>query len=356
MSQTTFLTWDQTGERFLAMFSVLSVLNPPSVLVLDQLRADNRVTQGFKYTKESANNIISGFRQWLYFTAFFMLPIFPACVDSLVCFLELMSRSSGFQHLKHLLHSVKFLHQALDIPFPEESFQLDMTLQGMKRKLAKVPFQVLPITPKVLRDIYCHLDMNKKADLALWCSFLISFYALLRKKNVVPGSTHDSFKVISRRHISVNLTRNVVYLYLGFSKTNQFGAKDLVIPIPGNSDPALDPVRHLSALFCSVNVDENSPAFSFGPKSHIKYDTFTRRLKTLLTRAGYHADSYSGHSFRRGGASFLHACGGTALMVQATGGWSSNCFTRYLFLTTEQRWQSQLLIAKGIVASSAGRP
>ena len=105
----------------------------------------------------------------------------------------------------------------------------------------------------------------------------------------------------------MNLTRNIVYLYLGFSKTNQFGAKDLVIPIPGNSDPALDPVRHLSALFRGANVDEDSPAFSFGPKSHIKYDTFTRRLKTLLTRAGYHADSYSGHSFRRGApASCMH--------------------------------------------------
>ena len=322
------------------------------VPALEQLRDDNKVTQGYKYTKESASNIISGFRQWLYFTVFFMLPVFPATVDSLVCFLELMSRSSGFQHIKHLLHSVKFLHQALNVPFPEDSFQLDTSMQGLKRRLAKVPFQVLPITPKVLRDIYKHLDMSKKCDLALWCSFLISFYALLRKKNVVPGSVHDSFKVISRRHISVNLAKNVVYLYVGFSKTNQFGAKDLVIPIPGNSDPALDPVRHLNALFNSVNVSEDSPAFSFGPNSHIKYDAFTKKLKTLLTKAGYPAGSYSGHSFRRGGATFLHACGGTALMVQATGGWSSNCFTRYLFLTTEQRWRSQLLIANGIMSSS----
>ena len=82
-----------------------------------------------------------------------------------------MSRTSGYQHLKHLLHSVKFLHQALDMSFPEDSFQLDVTMQGLKRRLAKVPFQVLPITPKVLRDIYSHLDMRKTEDLALWCSF-----------------------------------------------------------------------------------------------------------------------------------------------------------------------------------------
>ena len=310
-------------------------------------------TQGFKYTKQSAANVLSGIRQWLFFTLYFMVPILPATVDPLVCFLELMSRTSGYQHLKHLLHSVKFLHQALDLPFPEESFQLDMSMQGLKRKLARVPFQVLPITPKVLRDIFKHLDLKKKSDLALWCAFLLSFYALLRKKNVVPVSGHhDPSKVISRRHIKVCPEENVIYLYVGFSKTNQFGSRDLVIPIPGNSDPILDPVRHFVALFSSVNAAEESPAFQFGPSSYVTYDSFTSRLKTLLTRAGYPASAYSGHSFRRGGASFLHACGGTALMVQATGDWSSSCFTRYLFLSTSQRWNSQLLMAKGIAATT----
>ena len=320
---------------------------------MDQLRKENIRTQGFKYTRNSAANIVSGIRQWLFFALYFMVPILPATVDPLVCFLELMSRSSGYQHLKHLLHSVKFLHKALNLPFPENDFQLDMTLQGLKRKLARVPFQVLPITPKVLRDIFGQLDITKKRDLALWCAFLLSFYALLRKKNVVPSSGHhDSSKVISRKHIKVCPEKNMIYLYVGFSKTNQFGARDLVIPIPGNSDPLLDPVRHFQALFSSVDASDDSPAFSFGPRSFVSYDSFTNRLKTLLTKAGYPASAYSGHSFRRGGASFLHACGGTALMVQATGDWSSSCFTRYLFLSTSQRWHSQLLMAKGIAASS----
>ena len=297
--------------------------------------------------------MISGIRQWLFFALYFMIPVLPATVDHLLCFLELMSRTCGYQHLKHVLHAIKFLHQALNLPFPEGDFQLDMTMQGLKRKLARVPFQVLPITPKVLRDIYKHLDMRKKSDLALWCAFLLSFYALLRKKNVVPQtSQHDPLKVVSRRHVKINLAENRIYLYVGFSKTNQFGARDLVIPIPGNSDPILDPVRHFQSFFSSVAAVDNSPAFSIGPSSWITYDGFTRRLKTLLTKAGYPAASYSGHSFRRGGATFLHACGGTALMVQATGDWSSSCFTRYLFLSTTQRWNSQLLMAQGIAATA----
>ena len=193
--------------------------------------------------------MISGNRQWFFFALYFMIPVLPATVDPLLCFFELMSRTCGHQHLKHVLHSVKFLHQALNLPFPEGDFKLDMTMQGLKRKLARVPFQVLPITPKVLRDMYQHLDMRKKSDLALWCAFLLSFYALLRKKNVVPQTKqHDPLKVVSRRHVKINLAENRIYLYVGFSKTNQFGAKDLVIPIPGNSDQIIDLVRHFQSL------------------------------------------------------------------------------------------------------------
>ena len=318
------------------------------------LRDSNVITQGFKYTKASAANVISAIRQWLYFTIYFSLPVLPASVDSIVCFLEFMARSSGHGHLKHLLSSLKFLHHAVDLQFPDNSFQIDMTMQGLKRRLARVPFQVLPITPGVMRDMFRHIDTRNTSDLALWCSFLVSFYGLLRKSNSVPkSSVYEPTKVLTRSHLKVDPRDNIIYMYIGFSKTNQFGAKDLVVPILGNNDPALDPVRHLQSLFSRVPAQGDSPAFSFGPNSFINYSTFTSRLKVLLTKAGYDASLYSGHSFRRGGATFLHSCGGSALMIQASGDWSSQCFTRYLFLSFGERLRSQALIASGISATTS---
>ena len=137
-------------------------------------------------------------------------------------------------------------------------------------------------------------------------------------------------------------------MYIGFRKTNQFGGRDTVIPIPGNQDPALDPVRHLHSLLSSSTSPSDYPAFSYGPSQFITYSKFTRRLKTLLSKAGYNPDLFSGHSFRRGGASFLHSCGGSALMVQSSGDWSSQCFTRYLYLSEEERLKAQSLISQGI--------
>ena len=331
------------------MFKNVAELNIVFIPGLAALKLRNRITQGFRYTKGSAANILSGIRQYLYFTSHFLLPNLPASVDTLVCYLEFMSQTSSYEHLKHLLFSVKFLHEAYDLSFPVNSFKLDMTTQGLKRKLAKAVFQVLPITPEVLRALYKYLNLRNNQDLALWCSYLISFYGLLRKKNTVPeNKKFEPRKTLLRKNFKIDLAGNVIYMYVGFSKTNQFGQRDLVLPIPGNKDPILDPVRHLHDLFTRVPSQPTSPAFTYSPGSFITYDQFTRKLKTLLTKAGYNADLYSGHSFRRGGASFLHACGGSALQVQAAGDWSSGCFTRYLFLSTEARLQAQLLMARNI--------
>ena len=260
-----------------------------------------------------------------------------------------MAKTSGYDHLKHLYSSVKYLHEALDHDFPENNFQIDTTLQGLKRRLANVPFQVLPLSPQVLRKMYHHIDINKPEDKALWCSYLCAFYGLLRKANAVPESKNfDPRKVLVRRNIHVDITNNMVYMYIGFGKTNQFGGRDTIIPIPGNSDPALDPVRHLHSLLSCSDADPNSPAFSYGPSQCITYSKFTARLKDLLKKSGFNPDLYSGHSFRRGGATFLHSCGGNALMIQSSGDWVSQCFTRYLYLSEEERLKAQSLISQGI--------
>ena len=182
---------------------------------MQKLRLENRKTQSYKYANNSAANVVSAIRQYLYFTNYFCLQQLPASVDTLVCFLEFMAKTSGYDHLKHLYSSVKYLHVALDYQFPENSFQIDTTMQGLKRRLANVPFQVLPLSPQILRQMYLHIDTNKPEDKALWCSYLCSFYGLLRKANAVPESTKfDSRKVLVRRNIKVDLPNNMVYMYI----------------------------------------------------------------------------------------------------------------------------------------------
>ena len=306
-------------------------------------------TQGFRFANSTRKNYISHIRTWLFFCFYFSIIAIPASEQSLCLFMELMSITVGYDHCKNILGGIKYLHGALNLSFPHNSFSLDTTMQGLKRKLARTPFQVLPMNPTVLKLMYRGINLNKIEDVALWSSFLIAFFCLFRKANVVPENSRSDFtKIITRNDIEIDEENRKVYVYVGFSKTNQYRKFDHCIPIPENTDPCLDLFRHIKKLFDLVDAPPEAPAFSFSRTNFINYKSFTTRMKALLRYAGLNPDLYSGHSFRRGGASFLFSSGATQLMVQILGNWSSMVYTRYLYLSEEDRMEAQGLMMAAI--------
>ena len=315
----------------------------------EQLRTQNILSQGLRYASSTKNNILSHIKQWLYFTNFFCLDTFPAEPESLCIFMELMSNTSSYGHCKNVMSSVKYIHTALSYNFPSDNFGLEATLQGIKRRLKGTPQFVLPIDPTILRRMYEHIDIRKPHDLSLWCSFLTAFFCLFRKSNVVPKDKEfDPECVLKRSDIVLDEEGQNVLIYVNFSKTNQYQRSFHVIPIPANTDPALDLFRHIKQLYSSVTVPESSPAFMFTKSRFISYRSFTSSLKQLLSLSGLDPSLYSGHSFRRGGASHLYGIGGSTLMVQVLGDWRSQIFTRYLYLSIEDRLAAQDLIKNSI--------
>ena len=230
---------------------------------------------------------------------------------------------------------------------------MNTVLQSLKRKLARVPFQVLPITPKILSDLYHFIDINKPVDLALWCSFLVAFYCLFRKSNVAPKSLENfnSVKELSRQKFKILAADNLVLVYNNWSKTNQFMNRTAIIPLTKNSTLALDPIYHLTRLF-SIEIPNDKPAFSYYENNVLKcitYDYFTKRLKSLLTLAGYSPNLYSGHSMRRGGSTLLFQLGCDPLLIQALGDWSTDQFLKYCGLSIDQRFNAQLLMSSVVL-------
>lgn len=263
--------------------------------------------------------------------------------------MELMSNTSTYGHCKNVLSSVKYLHTAAGYEFPTNNFGLEATLQGIKRKLKGTPQFVLPIDPVILRRMYNKIDINNTKDLSLWCSFLIAFFCLFRKSNVVPKDRNfDPDCVLTRGDIALDEAGRNVFIYVNFSKVNQYQKSYHVIPIPANSDPALDLYRHLKKLFSLVKVPRTAPAFMYSARQFIDYRSFTHRLKQLLALSGLDPSLFSGHSFRRGGASYLYGVGGSTLMVQVLGDWASQIFTRYLYLSVDDRKAAQELIKSNI--------
>ena len=265
-------------------------------------------------------------------------------------FAQLMSLTVGYDHIKNLFSAIKLLHRALDKKFPEEDFQVETTLKAIKRLLSGTPFQTLPITPEILTKMYLFIDIHDPEQLANWCSFLTGFRCLLRKSNLVPTTlpNFDPQTGLSRSKIFIPEDKDVALVYLNWSKTNQFGNSEFVIPMVADPLQALDPVFHLRKLFTMCDLPDHLPAFSFIKRGRIKcvtYTKFTEDLKKLLDKAGYRSKSYSGHSLRCGGASYLYSLGADPLLIQASGDWKSDCYQRYIFLSFEQRLSAQMKMA-----------
>ena len=123
-------------------------------------------TQGFLFAPGTKRNIKSHIRQFVLFCVKYNKVVVPAKRDTLVAFFELFSLTASYDHLKNVYSSLKFLHKALNEEFIEDEFQVNTVLQSIKRKLARVPFQVLPITKEILCSMYNYIE-NKKNESVL---------------------------------------------------------------------------------------------------------------------------------------------------------------------------------------------
>ena len=332
-----------------ALLNPVAATLPESASQFNHLLVAAQQAQASLFAEGTKRNHKSNISQFLYFCLKFDKPVCPTTRDTLMGFARLASVTVSYGTLKNIFSSIKFLHKANNQPYPEDDWQLESTLKALKRELSGAPLQTLPITPDILLKMYAFLDTSIPKDLAIWSSFLTSFYCMLRKASAVPKSlaAFNPTKELARSKVDIQAGGDVVLVLMNYSKTEQFGNKNVVIPLLRNPVQALDPVHHLQELFNRFPLDSSLPAFSFMEGSKLKcitYDGFTKDLKRLLTSAGLKADSYSGHSFRRGGASYLYKLGADPLLIQASGDWATDCYTRYVFLSFDQRFHAQKMM------------
>ena len=300
------------------------------------------------YSHGSIQNVLSHLRQLSIFCVAFCEPFLPVSRNALLGFIELMSRTSSHDHIQHVLASISFLHKCKGAEYPGDSFEFHVLLRGLKRKLARPKKQALPITPEILILMYQYVDIKNQSSLAHWPAFLFALRLLYRKSSVAPKSwtAFNSARDFSREKAVI--TGNVILVYQNHSKTDQFMANTRVIPLLASSIRALDPVFHYSELVKKNLVPGNYPAFTFiesGKLRCVTYSSFTSYLKLLLRQIGLDPDRWTGHSFRRGGASLLYRLGLDPVTIQACGDWKTDTFLKYLEVNFDRLWFAQRTMA-----------
>jgi hypothetical protein len=267
--------------------------------------------------------------------------------DDLLCdYLWWRSLTVDPKSLKTGLSAVRYLHERLGyvwIPVIDR-FKVHRCLMGLKRQCCTPVRQKLPITPALLVAMWrCEtIDWEHPWMVVVWAAMLVAFFCFLRKDNFTVNKA-NAYNY--RRHLArsdVQILRNAVKFTFRHSKTNQFGLREhvtMALAMPGK---ILDPHRAVIRAFnLCPRANESGPAFAVpsgkgGAAIPLTHDTFVGALKHCLLQIGVDPTRYSGHSFRRGGATFAHRLGVDPLLIKHMGDWRSDAYMRYIDRNTPE--------------------
>ena len=159
--------------------------------------------------------------------------------------------------------------------------------------------------------------------------------------NIVPKSARsfDSRRNLTRGDVAV--TSHGLLVTFKCTKTIQFGERRLHIPLLRIVDSLLCPVSAYLRMIRLVPARRSSADFLIsGPTGLVPLTkrSFVSNFRSCLVAAGIsNAQSFRGHSFRRGAASWAFSCGVPGELIQLYGDWSSDAYKLYLELSLESK-------------------
>lgn len=280
-------------------------------------------------------NLQLQWRTFLIFCLYFKLESIPASLNTICLYVQFLSRSfRSVVSIRNYLHGVKVLHVLSGRDFVHfDHIEYKLLIKGLFRLKSHRVKQAAPITPHILAAMFQFFDFSLPLHVACWASFLLTFFIMARKSNMVPSSygKFDFNKQLARRDIILGPSGLLVVLR--WSKVNQVGKRQVVIPVPSFGGSLLCPVLAYSRLVALVAARDLDPAFTYCVRPRLQCVTsfrFVKILRHMLSRAGFPALEFTGHSFRRGGATFAFQANVPGELIKLQGDWSSEAYLRYL--------------------------
>lgn len=286
--------------------------------------------------------------QWesfLLFCFYFKFVSLPVSTHTLQLYAQFLSRTfKAVESIRNYINGVKTIHLILGYSVDQiNKFILNLSLRGMARLKPHCVKQAEAMTPDILLQIGCILDLSNKSDIVFWCLFLFAFFLLARKSNLVPASKDDL--VLKHFLLRRNIKDFGDYLMVSFSwtKTIQKGERILELPLVKIKGSILCPVKAYRNM-CRVipNSNEDHALFLLPNRSIVTYTQFQNKLRHCIEKIGLNPSLYSSHSFRRGGASLAFRAKIPADKIKMLGDWKSDCYRKYLSFDFEDK----LLVSK----------
>ena len=258
-------------------------------------------------------------------------------------YIAFLSQKLAFNSIKQYINVVRIMHLETGHGNPfHNSWHIDTLLKDANQVLGSSRKQKLPITPYILRQMFILVDFSSPLEVTFWASCLVAFFSFFRKSNLLVTNLESLNPDwhLCRRDASFSL--DGVTLAVRWSKTIQYRQRILHIPIPRIQGSPLCPSQALILALRLCDAPPSAPLFTYmTPKGWLPLTghTFQCKLHSFLTRLNIDPSDYSGHSFRRDGASFALECGLPTEVIKAQGDWASSAYESYVNPSWDMRKQ-----------------
>ena len=310
-----------------------------------------RSTRLRAFAKGTYSNLRTQFRSYFAFCVYFDRKPLPADTDTICGYAQFLSRSITPPSIRNYLSGVKMLHIFLGFEYTfTEDFHLHLTIRGIERIHPHVPKRAKPINPSILLALHKLSKSFTSLERSVFACGLFLFFTMARVGSILPKSQNTpphSFLTRDR----VNFSREGILVTLLHTKNIQFGRRRLHIPIL-RTNSQLCPVRAYLTSLESTSTRTHTPAFVYTDGTHIRWVTshiFVKTFRHLLNLAGIQdAHAYTGHSFRRGGASWAFQSGIPGELIQICGDWASDAYKKYLEFNMQNKIDLAALLVRNI--------
>jgi len=258
--------------------------------------------------------------------------------SALIRFVAFCARTAKHVSCVQYLKGIKSYyrdHGHSDFAAPGTYRALYRVLKGVRRSGAGGVTRKCAITPEMLSLYLAKLIKHQPFAAATRACVLVAFFGFFRKSNVAtatdaPWTTTHCLRVMDIEFLAAEYALRIT---VRRTKTVQFGERDVVVHIAGLAGNVLDPVAAWLDHIRASAPGSVLPAFAWAHEGrHAPYtqDYLVGAAKAMATMGGVDPASVSGHSFRRGGATFAFLAGVDDLLIQQQGDWRSIVYRAYI--------------------------
>jgi hypothetical protein len=279
--------------------------------------------------------------------------VYDPVEDVVVLFVAWLSMTNAYTSVRSVMSGVKHFWTSCGSSVELSSWmRYYRVMRGLRRCKGGTPNRKRPISPDHLREFYAHVDLQSCFGVALWACILVTWWGMFRKSNTTVGNANpmDSTLCIRKSDIMIDEVNWSLTISVRKSKTNQFAERVHKVVIKGMPGDVLDPVRAVLRHFQLNALELTDFAFAFyenAKQTPMRHEDLVRATKVLSSAIGLDPRAVSGHSYRRGAATFAFQAGVPDILMQYHGDWQSMCYKLYVELSAKTMARaSELMIAR----------